>query len=91
MNFWHFLYRSFLIVALSGMMLAYLIHHSYTMKINYEKLKIENQLKELRQENDLLEIDAAKMTSLSELDSYAKNKLNMYRPTQIEYIILPKE
>ncbi len=91
MNFWHFLYRAILIVAISGLMLAYLFHHSYTMKINYEKLKVEKELKILRQENDLLEIDATKRTSLSQLDSYATTKLDMVRPQQIEYIIFSKE
>jgi len=71
------------------MLLAYLMQHSHSMKISYEKQNLEKKLIEIKRENETLEIETSDKTGLLQIDKEAA-KLNMVKPTHIEYIIMSK-
>ncbi len=67
------------------------MQHNYVMRISYEKEDLEKKLSNLKRENELLEIKAARKTGLRQIDSYAQNTLKMKKPQQIEFIIVEEE
>ncbi len=86
----HFFGLIIIVVFLFAFLTAYLTQHIHVMGINVELQKIENKMKNLKRENELLEIKLAKDTYIGNIDEIAISRLNMIRPNTIKYLIVKK-
>mgnify|MGYP001234137602 CR=1 FL=1 len=78
------LYSVSCIIALVG-----LTYNIKSMTLNEEIKTLKQAIRDINRENDVLEMDVLKKTSLHTLDDIATTKLNMSAPKKINYVLIP--
>ncbi|MFW5998593.1 MAG: cell division protein FtsL [Bacillota bacterium] len=75
------------ILCMLGFVFVFYISQSLTInQLNLKVNNLENDLDELKDENDKLNLKIAKNVSLSRIENIARNELNMKEPDQTEIV-----
>lgn len=69
---------------------SYLAFHINVMQQANDLHELEKDLKQIRRENERLQIELAKYTSMEHIDAAAVYKVKMCRPAQIHYVQIKK-
>jgi uncharacterized Rmd1/YagE family protein len=78
------------IIFLTVFLTMYLLQHAHVMSVSYKLTELENNLKNLRRENEKYQIELARHSGLSDIDREATEQLGLLRSNQIIFLKVAK-
>ena len=74
------------IIALFGLLAAYLTQHIYSMDLGHKIAALEKQLDVIHRDNERLRLEYAQSENLAFVEQVALKKLGMVRPRKVIYL-----